>query len=191
MIEMKSLSGRSYVSGDLESQDQSPTSKFTTANNTPNTTTTMASITGNPITSVIGSKVSSNAVTNSVDSLIHIPSLVEKPKSYQQAQFANTMYAPPSTVNHNNIIQLTGEGSSTSSFGASSSGVHKLATDQPLPLPTGPGISSVMDPKYSSYPNTKYKTGQTVSESEKKLLVEFAFITFFFLNSFSAMMSAL
>lgn len=89
---------------------------------------------------------------------------MEKPKSYQQAQFANTIYAPQSTINHSNHIVLT-PGDNSTSFGASSSGTHsKLATEQPLQLPTGPGISSVMDPKYTHFANAKYnKAGQSVS----------------------------
>lgn len=157
MIEMKSFSNRSNIN-DMEVQEQ-PSSKFTTANSTPNTITTMASMmsTGSPIPSILSSKVSSNTNTNSVDSVIQFSPLMERPKSYQQAQYANTIYAPSSTVVHTNNIVLTDGGSS---YSGGSSGSAKIA-DQALQLPSGQGISSVIDLKYGGYSsNSKFsKTG--------------------------------
>ncbi|KAG5672466.1 hypothetical protein PVAND_002593 [Polypedilum vanderplanki] len=150
MIEMKYLQNRSSIN-DIDIERESVSSKFTIANNTPNTITSMASI-GSPIPSIHSSKSSSNAITSSVDSVIHLPTFIEKPKAYQQAQIANTIYAPASTINHSNNIVLTG---GDSNLGASSSsGNYKLLNEQHLQLPSGPAINSVLDPKYA-----KYKTG--------------------------------
>lgn len=131
-------------------------SKYTTANNMPNTSTTMASTMtqGNSIPVITKHQPSS---TTSVDARIQFPSMLETPKSYQQAQTMDTLYT--STINHHNNITLTGGGSS-SNYGTSSSG-GKLVSEQPLQLPSGAGVNSVIDPKSFSY-SSKYKTGQTV-----------------------------
>lgn len=172
MIEMKYISNRSNIN-DMDIERESSASKFTIANNTPNTITSMASI-GSPIPSIHSSKSSSNAITNSVDSLIHFPSLshMEKPRAYQQAQIANTIYAPASTINHSNNIVLTG---GDSSMGASSSSGNYKLLEQPLQLPSGPAINSVLDSKYAG----KSKTGGGTMVSVLKIyLFLFIFKTF-------------
>lgn len=154
---MKSLNNREV---EIQDQSSSSSSKFTTANNTPNTITTMASLmpSGSPITtSMITSRDSRTNLTSSVDSMIQFP--LEKANSYQQAQMMDTMYAG-STINHNNNIVLAGGNSSN--YGASSSS-SKSTGDQPLQLSSGLAVSSVIDPKSYAYSNPKYKTGQNVS----------------------------
>jgi hypothetical protein len=156
MIELKSLHANRV---EMEVQDQS-SSKFTTANSTPNTITTIASLmTGSPIPTIMSSKSQSTASTSSVDQVIPFSTL-EKPKSYQQAQTMD--YYNPSAINHNNIIPLTGGGSS-SNYGSNSFS-QKLCVgggvvdhQQALQLPSGAGVNSVMDSKPFSYP--KFKTG--------------------------------
>jgi len=162
MIELKSLHANRV---EMEVQDQS-SSKFTTANSTPNTKTTIASLmTGNPIPTIMSSKLQLPASTSSsVDQVIPFSTL-EKPKSYQQAQTMD-YYNPSSsssTINHSNNIPLTG--GSSSSYGSTSTGPlcvgGGVIDQQSLQLPSGIAVNSVMDPKTFSYP--KYKTGQNVS----------------------------
>lgn len=149
----------------MEVQDQS-SSKFTTANSTPNTITTIASLmTGNPIPTIMSSKSQSTPSTSSVDQVIPFSTL-EKPKSYQQAQTMD--YYNPSTINHSNNIPLTG--GSSSNYGSTSSGPKcvggsGVVDQQALQLPSGIAVNSVMDPKTFSYPRGgPYKpTGGTVS----------------------------
>jgi hypothetical protein len=164
MIEMKSIHANRV---EMEVQEQS-SSKFTTANSTPNTKTTIASLmTGNPIPTIMSSKLQSTASTSSsVDQVI--PFNLEKPKSYQQAQtmdYYNPSSSSSSTINHSNNIALTGGGSSSSYGSTSSSGAllvgGGVVDQQSLQLPSGIAVNSVMDPKTFSYP--KYKTGPNVS----------------------------
>lgn len=149
MIELKSIHANRV---EMEVQDQS-SSKFTTANSTPNTITTIASLmTGNPIPTIMSSKLQSSPSTSSVDQVIPFSTL-EKPKSYQQAQTMD--YYNPSTINHSNNIPLTG--GSSSNFGSTSSGPKCVSSSsvvdqQALQLPSGIAVNSVMDPKTFSYP---------------------------------------
>lgn len=162
MIELKSLHANRV---EMEVQDQS-SSKFTTANSTPNTKTTIASLmTGNPIPTIMSSKLQSSASTSSsVDQVIPFSTL-EKPKSYQQAQtmdyYNPSSSSTSSTINHSNNIPLT----SSSNYGSTSTGPlcvgGGVIDQQSLQLPSGIAVNSVMDPKTFSYP--KYKAGQSVS----------------------------
>lgn len=158
MIELKSLHANRV---EMEVQDQS-SSKFTTANSTPNTITTIASLmTGNPIPTIMSSKSQSTASTSSVDQVIPFSTL-EKPKSYQQAQTMD--YYNTSTINHSNNIPLTGGGSLN--YGSTSSERKCVGggvmDQQALQLPSGVAVNSVMDPKTFSYPKFK-PGGATVS----------------------------
>lgn len=144
---------------EMEVQDSS-SSKFTTANNTPNSVTTMSSMMSStsPIASNIPSKVPSTSLTNSVDSYITFP--IEKSRPYQQAQTIDTIYAPSSTINPSNHIVLTGG----NNYGAGSSGGGGKSTgvDQTFHLPVGMAVNSVIDSKQFPNPSIKYKAGQMV-----------------------------
>jgi hypothetical protein len=127
-------------------------SKFTTANTSSNTITSMASMSS----SIASTMTCNSSMGTSVDSAIPYTLLGadrkhEKSQSYQFAQKFETLNYPGSTINHSNNILLTG--GPTPNYGATSSG-GKLS-DQALPLPTGAAISSVMDSKSPSFYNAK------------------------------------
>lgn len=160
-IEMKTFSSRNtadhlqmaidHVGGD---------SKFTTANTSPNTITSMASMSS----SIASTMTCNSSMGTSVDSAIPYTLLggdrnkYEKSQSYHLAQKFETLSYPGSTINHSNNILLTG--GPTPNYGATSSG-GKLS-DQALPLPTGAAISSVMDSKSPSFYNAKRQPSVSV-----------------------------
>lgn len=154
-IEMKSFSSRNSDHYDVGGGD----SKFTIANTAPKTKTitTMAMSMPIPTTTTMNASKSSMSSMTSVDSSIPYTMLYDTPISYQQAQNIDQhtiSYQPPlgSTINHSNNIVLTGGGNNPN-YGATASSGGKM-TDQVLPLPTGAGISSVIDSSKTSSSST-------------------------------------
>jgi hypothetical protein len=185
MIELKPVS---RASTDMDILDQS-SSKFSSSINNSgiSSITTIApllsstsSIATNTVNMSKVSSASTSVANHNVDSIIHFPI-----NSYQQAQVADTMYAPSfgSTVNHSNNIVLT-SGSSVSNYGATSSTSSTSSSSmmnagkfsstsidqQPqFQLSSGAGVQSIIEAKQQQqqqfqFPNTKYKTGTTVSQ---------------------------
>lgn len=144
---MKSISYTNSI--DLEVQDRS-------VHGLPTSITTISSMTasgGPPLasTAILNAKMSSTATSSamhSVDKIIEFPSLIERPKSYQQHQYVDMT---GSTINHNNNIVLANSGLNFSSIKNS---------HEPLQLNSGySSVSSLTTDKnktYNKLPNVSY-----------------------------------